>query len=67
MRDGVGRLSESGQNVSRLRKESLEEESQRRIRIGDRLIDAPKYGEVILTYHDGQLRYVEKRTKEKVD
>lgn len=27
----------------------------------------PSYGEVILTFHDGQLRYIERRTKEKVE
>ncbi len=27
----------------------------------------PEYGEVILTFHDGQLRYIERRTKEKVE
>lgn len=27
----------------------------------------PEHGEVILTFHDGQLRYIERRTKEKVE
>ena len=27
----------------------------------------PKHGEVILTFHDGQLRYIERREKEKVE
>ncbi len=44
-----------------------EEDHLRKIRAGKILIEPPQYGEVILTYHNGELRYVEERTKAKVD
>ncbi len=34
--------------------------------VGKHTFIAPEYGEVILTFHDGQLRYIERRVKEKV-
>jgi hypothetical protein len=57
-RDPQGRYADDG---TRPRKKV------RTFSVGERSFDAPEYGEVTLTFHDGQLRYVEKRTKEKVE
>lgn len=58
---------DSMEKFSKLQKDYIREENERKITIGSHQIEPPRYGEVILTFHDGQLRYIDRHTREKVE